>query len=133
LGERIDADACTGVWEAATRTLWDHAPVWVHGDVAVDNLLVLDGRLGAVIDFGCSAVGDPACDLVIAWTFFSGASRDAFRSGLPLDDATWARGRGWALWKALIVLARVVDTASKDEEFSRRVIDQVLTDHATVG
>ena len=107
--------------------------MWVHGDVAVDNLLVLDGRLGAVIDFGCSAVGDPACDLVIAWTFFSGESRDAFRSGLPLDDAAWARGRGWALWKALIVLAREIDTASKEEEFCRRVVEKVLTDNAAVG
>jgi aminoglycoside phosphotransferase (APT) family kinase protein len=58
-----------------------------------------------VIYFGCAAVGDPACDLVIAWTFFADESRAAFRSGLPFDDATWARGRGWALWKALITLA----------------------------
>ena len=57
------------------------------------------------VDFGCSAVGDPACDLVIAWTFFEGPSRAAFRSALPLDDDTWQRGRGWALWKALITIA----------------------------
>lgn len=133
LGERIDADLCTEVWDAATRTPWGHAPLWIHGDVAADNLLVRDGRLGAVIDFGCSAVGDPACDLVIAWTFFSGESRDAFRSRLPLDEATWARGRGWALWKALIVLARAIDTASELEAASRHVVEEVLIDHVAIG
>ena len=53
-------------------TTWDREPVWVHGDVAVGNLLVRDGRLAAVLDFGSSGVGDPACDIVIAWTFLSG-------------------------------------------------------------
>jgi aminoglycoside phosphotransferase (APT) family kinase protein len=68
-------------------------------------MLVQDGRLAAVIDFGSSSVGDPACDVTIAWTFISGESREAFRAALPLDAATWARGRGWALWKALITFA----------------------------
>ena len=85
---------------------WTGPPVWVHGDVTASNLLVLDGRLAAVIDFGCAAVGDPACDLAIAWTFLFGESRDAFRERLPLDEGTWARARGWALWKALITLLR---------------------------
>jgi aminoglycoside phosphotransferase (APT) family kinase protein len=65
----------------------------------------MNGRLAAVIDFGCAAAGDPACDLVMAWTFFSHESRDAFRSGLDFDDTTWTRARGWALWKALATLA----------------------------
>jgi aminoglycoside phosphotransferase (APT) family kinase protein len=69
--------------------------VWFHGDVAVDNLLVRDGRLPAVIDFGTSGVGDPACDLVIAWTLLDGASRACFRERLGVDAGTWARGRGW--------------------------------------
>jgi aminoglycoside phosphotransferase (APT) family kinase protein len=73
--------------------------------VAIGNLLVRDGRLAAVIDFGTSGVGDPACDVVIAWTLFRGESRAAFRASLGVDDGMWARGRGWALWKALIVLA----------------------------
>jgi aminoglycoside phosphotransferase (APT) family kinase protein len=101
--EFIDAPAVTAVWEAALTAPWHGPPVWFHGDVAVNNLLVGDGRLRAVIDFGCSGVGDPACDTVIAWTLFSGASRAAFRAGLPLDAATWQRGRGWALWKALLI------------------------------
>lgn len=106
LADEIDSEAATEVWEAALASTWDRPPVWVHGDVAASNLLVEDGRLRAVIDFGCSAVGDPACDLVMAWTFFAGESQEVFRSGLHLDDATWARGRGWALWKALITLAQ---------------------------
>jgi aminoglycoside phosphotransferase (APT) family kinase protein len=102
----IDTAAVTTLWESAVATLWGRPPVWVHGDVAASNLLVGDdGALQAVIDFGCSAVGDPACDLVIAWTFFDGGSREAFRDGLPLDATTWQRGRGWALWKALITMA----------------------------
>jgi aminoglycoside phosphotransferase (APT) family kinase protein len=106
LGDDIDADAVTSLWESALATSWPRPPVWVHGDVAASNLLADDaGALRAVIDFGCCAVGDPACDLVIAWTFFDGASREAFRAALGFDDDTWRRGRGWALWKALITMA----------------------------
>jgi aminoglycoside phosphotransferase (APT) family kinase protein len=108
LGQAIDADAATRVWESALETTWERPPVWVHGDVTNSNLLVSDGRLSAVLDFGCSAVGDPACDLAIAWTFFAGESRRAFRDALALDEGTWARGRGWALWKALNTQAKVV-------------------------
>jgi len=125
----INTTAVTDVWEAALHATWHGSPVWVHGDVAVGNLLVKDGRLSAVIDFGSSGVGDPACDLVIAWTFFSGESREAFRAALPLDDATWARGRGWALWKALITLAGNIHTNSLEASKARYVIDEVLADH----
>lgn len=105
LGRSIDARAALAVWDEALASAWTGPPVWVHGDVAAGNLLVEDGRLSAVIDFGCCAVGDPACDLAIAWTFFEGEARRAFRAALPLDAGTWARGRGWTLWKALILLA----------------------------
>lgn len=102
----IDARAAGAVWDAAVLAPHAVIPIWVHGDVAPSNLLVVDGHLSAVIDFGCSAVGDPACDLVVAWTFFTGESRRAFRAALALDDAAWARARGWALWKAAVTLAR---------------------------
>lgn len=106
LAASLDTGAVTARWESAVATTWDRPPVWVHGDVSASNLLVGDdGPLRAVIDFGCSAVGDPACDLAIAWTFFEGDSREAFRAEVGPDDATWQRGRGWALWKALITLA----------------------------
>jgi aminoglycoside phosphotransferase (APT) family kinase protein len=129
LGERIDAAAATEVWEAALAAAWREPPVWVHGDIAAGNLLVDKGRLSAVIDFGCSAVGDPACDLAIAWTFFEGEGRAAFRAALPLDAGAWARGRGWTLWKALIVLAALPGANPLDADQSLRILDDVVADH----
>jgi aminoglycoside phosphotransferase (APT) family kinase protein len=126
---QIDTEAAAAVWEAALDTTWHGPPVWVHGDYAAGNLLVNGGRLSAVIDFGCSAVGDPACDMVIAWTLLSGESRETFRAGVPVDGAAWARGRGWALWKALITLAEYLDTDPAKAAEARRVIDEVLADH----
>ena len=108
---------------------WEGEPVWFHGDVAAGNLLVRDGRLAAVIDFGTSGVGDPACDVVIAWTFLDGPGRAAFRRTLAIDDATWARGRGWALWKAAITVAGGGEWVRD----ARPVLDRVLADHAGSG
>lgn len=122
---RVDAGAARAVLADALAARWDGPPVWFHGDVAVGNLLVRDGRLAAVIDFGSSGVGDPACDAVLAWTLFTGPARAAYRAGLGVDDGTWARGRGWALWKALIVLADDPDDAG-----TRRVLHEVLADQA---
>lgn len=130
LDGRIDTEAAGVVWEAALETTWQGSPVWFHGDVAWGNLLVQSGRLSAVIDFGTSGVGDPSCDLAIAWTLFEGESREAFRAALGLDEATWARGRGWTLWKALITLADHIDTNPSEAEEARRVIDEVLADRA---
>jgi aminoglycoside phosphotransferase (APT) family kinase protein len=129
LDGKIDTDAATAVWEAALAATWHGSPVWVHGDVAAGNLLVKNGQLSAVIDFGSSGVGDPACDLHIAWTFLEGDSREAFRAALPLDRATWARGRGWVLWKALITLAGYINTNPVKAGEARHVIDEVLADH----
>ena len=125
----IDTDAVTAVWEAALAATWHGTPVWFHGDVSAGNLLVERGRLSAVIDFGTSGVGDPACDLAIAWTLFEGESRQAFRAALSVDKATWARGRGWTLWKALITVAGLPGTDPPAARRSRRVIDEVLADH----
>lgn len=125
----LDTAATTAVWEAALAALWPGPSVWVHGDVAPGNLLIREGRLSGVIDWGSAAVGDPACDLVIAWTFLSGASREAFRAALSLDQATWARARGWALWKALILVAGHADTTAPEAARSRQVIDDVLADY----
>lgn len=133
LAGQIDTDAATDVWETALAATWHEAPVWFHGDISVGNLLVEEGRLSAVIDFGTSGVGDPSCDLAIAWTLFAGESREAFRAALPLDKGTWARGRGWTLWKALIVYAALPGTNTLEVEKSRRVIDEVLADHKHCG
>jgi aminoglycoside phosphotransferase (APT) family kinase protein len=129
LDGRVDTVAALAAYEAALGAKWVGPYVWFHGDVAFGNLLVKNGRLSAVIDFGTSGVGDPACDLAIAWTLFAGESRDAFRAALRPDDATWARGRGWTLWKALITLAEHIDTNAMMAEEARRVIDEVLADH----
>jgi aminoglycoside phosphotransferase (APT) family kinase protein len=138
LADDIDSLTAHDVWEAGLASAWHRPPVWVHGDAAPSNLLVANGRLVAVIDFGCSAVGDPACDLVMAWTFFSGESASAFRSAVALDDATWARARGWALWKAAIHLAREKQGGPDSKLAARRwgwrftprqVVDAVLADH----
>lgn len=126
---RVDTVGAAAVWDAALASSWDGPPTWFHGDIAHGNLLVADGKLSAVIDFGTSGVGDPACDLVIAWTMFAGDSREAFRRTVDQDPGTWARARGWALWKALIVLA---DPAPSNDEVNQYVIEQVLADHAQV-
>lgn len=126
---RIDTGLAAEVWDAALASRWPGPPVWFHGDIASGNLLVKQGRLCAVIDFGTSGIGDPSCDLAIAWTLFHGPSRRVFRDSLGLDEATWARGRGWTLWKALIVLAGHIGANDGEREKSRGVIDAVLDDH----
>ncbi|AWS47698.1 aminoglycoside phosphotransferase family protein [Streptosporangium sp. 'caverna'] len=104
LKDLVDTDAVTAVWEAALAApAWDGPPVWIHGDLGTGNLLAVDGRLSAVIDFGTLAVGDPACDLIPAWIFLPAEARSAFRAALDVDEATWARGRGWALASSLPV------------------------------
>jgi aminoglycoside phosphotransferase (APT) family kinase protein len=130
LGEEVPRAEIEPVWEDAMRTTWERDPVWLHGDVAVGNLLMRGGRLGAVIDFGCSGVGDPACDCVIAWTFLSGASRDRFRAELGVDAATWSRGRGWALWKAMITLVGHLERGAPEAALARRDIEHALADYA---
>jgi len=117
-------DRAVGLWRDATTATAHEAAVWLHGDVAIGNLLVDDRHsLSAVLDFGCSAVGDPACDTVIFWTQFRGTAREAFRTSRGLDDATWARGAGWALWKGLIMLTNVTPGES---DFARRVLHELL-------
>jgi aminoglycoside phosphotransferase (APT) family kinase protein len=96
---------------------------------AAGNLLTADGRLAAVIDFGCCGVGDPACDLTIAWTLFEGESREAFRAALPPDDGAWRRGRGWALWKALITLAALPGANAAKAAKSARIIEAVTGEY----
>ncbi|KUN29484.1 phosphotransferase [Streptomyces antibioticus] len=94
----FDAAAMTELWDAALSAPgWDGPPVWFHGDFHTGNLLTVAGRLSAVIDFGELGIGDPACDLTIAFTLMSAESRAVFRATLGVDDATWTRGRGWAL------------------------------------
>jgi aminoglycoside phosphotransferase (APT) family kinase protein len=104
LAGRVDSDAATAAWEEALAAPdWPHEPVWVHGDLDSRNLLVAGGRLSGVVDWGCLGVGDPACDVAVVWKMLTADTRDAFRAELAVDDATWARSRGWALSQAVNV------------------------------
>ena len=125
LGLLIDAPRARRVWRSARATRWRDAPVWVHGDLAPDNLLFDRGRLHAVIDFGQLAAGDPACDLTIAWTLLDRRGRATFASGVGLDDGTWARARGWALWKQLLMLERARGNAPDEARRARRTIGEI--------
>jgi len=125
----IDVNAVTSVWEKAISSKWSNNPVWIHGDFSAENILVKDGRLAAVIDFECMGVGDPACDLVSAWTFLTKESRKVFRSHLSLDPDTWARARGWALWKALVTIAPLEDKTCSEALREQHLIDEILNEH----
>lgn len=105
--------------------------MWVHGDVALGNVLVVEGKLAGVIDFGQVAIGDPACDLAIAWTYLRGESREAFRRLVGTDRDTWHRGRAWAMWKSAIVAAGLTESNADERAASRQTLHEVLRDCAS--
>lgn len=126
LHSQIDARAATDVWEVALRTSWRQPSVWVHGDISAGNLLVTHGHLSGVIDFGSLAVGDPACDLSVAWTVFRGRARRTFRSELSFDAPTWNRARAWALWKGLILAAGLAETNAVEWAHPHATVHDIL-------
>ncbi|MEV2249462.1 aminoglycoside phosphotransferase family protein [Streptomyces sp. NPDC050147] len=129
----IDTDAATAAWDAALRApRWDGPPVWVHADLQPGNLLTAGGRLSGVIDFGCMGLGEPAVDLITAWSLLTADAREGFRAAVDVDDATWARGRGWALSIALIELPYYRTRNATIARIARHVIDEVLADHAAM-
>lgn len=130
LADRVPAEQIRTIWQQALTAPWDRRLVWFHGDVASGNLLVNNGSLSAVIDFGTCGVGDPACDLAIAWTLLSAGGRERFRTGLDVDDDTWARGRGWALWKTLATYAYAVEDDEPVAEFEH-ILHQILAENST--
>jgi len=126
----IDTAAATAAWERALQApAWSGPPVWIHGDLSPGNLLSVDGRLTAVIDFGCLGVGDPACDLIVAWNLLPAETRNVFRAALRVDEATWDRARGWALSIALIQLPYYDSTSPALAAGARYTIGQVLAGH----
>jgi aminoglycoside phosphotransferase (APT) family kinase protein len=128
---RMDTDAATAAWEAALRVpAWQGAPVWVHGDIKSGNLLAVEGRVRAVIDWGCLGVGDPAVDLIVGWNLLDARSRRLFRAALGVDDATWARGRGWALSVSLVELPYYWDTNPVMVEEARHTLAELAADPA---
>jgi len=130
LGGTIDGPAVISAWEAALDAAeWDREPVWIHGDLDFRNLLVKRGRISAVIDFGCLGVGDPACDVMAAWKVLPRACRDLFRAALQVDEATWARARGWVLSQALMALSYyTLETNAVLVREARRWLAELLAD-----
>jgi aminoglycoside phosphotransferase (APT) family kinase protein len=125
----LDVEAVAATWERLLATPeWDGPPTFVHGDLMAGNVLVADGRLAGVIDFGCLSVGDPANDVMAAWALFDPDGRQAFRRALDVDDATWARGAGWALSVATLGLPYYVHTSEAMTRQNRRLIEQVMID-----
>jgi aminoglycoside phosphotransferase (APT) family kinase protein len=126
----LDTTAATAAWEAALQVPeWGGPPTWLHGDLLPVNLLVREGRLSAVIDWSGAGVGDPACDVMVAWSVFSAEARPIFRAALAVDDAMWTRGRGWALCFGLVALPYYHITNPILASIIRRTVDQALTDH----
>ena len=129
LGGRVDADAALACWEASLAAApWSGPDVWVHGDLLPGNLLVVDGRLSGVIDFGGLNVGDPACDLQPAWNVFDVRSRQRFLRELDVDEPSMLRGRGWTLYQALSALPYYWDSNPGIVRQARHALSQVLGD-----
>ena len=125
----LDTEAVAALWEEGLLVPeWTGPPQWTHGDLLRGNLLLADGRLTAVIDWSLLGVGDPACDLIVAWSVLPGEVRGVFRSVVDVDDATWLRGRGWALSVALIQLPYYKKTNVELAANARHVIGAVLAD-----
>ncbi|WFE67087.1 aminoglycoside phosphotransferase family protein [Micromonospora sp. WMMD714] len=128
LGGRIDTGLADEIWECALDAGPNGVERWFHGDLAQENILLDDGHLAGIIDFGTCGVGDPSCDLAVAWTLLTTDGRRVFRERLPVEDATWARGRGWALWKTLVTYANAPDD-SEVAANSRRILDEIFAEY----
>jgi aminoglycoside phosphotransferase (APT) family kinase protein len=129
VADEFDPERLTIAWEiSANAPEWEGPPLWAHGDLLASNLLIRNGRLAAVIDFGTAGVGDPACDLMVAWNVLPAPARPSFREAVGLDDATWLRGRGWALAQAVIALPYYRETNPGMIRAARHALGQVLAD-----
>ena len=126
LKDLIDRDKAIQLWEKACKTKWNKSPVWIHGDFSSGNIIIKGASLIGAIDFGGMGVGDPACDLVIAWTFLNGKSRQIFLESLGIDDDTWLRSKAWCLWKATFELCQIQDKNSQAAAIQKKIIDEVL-------
>lgn len=125
----IDTDLANAKWKKClTAPIWQGPPTWLHGDLLPGNLLVKDGKLSAVIDWGLSGIGDPACDLIVAWSLFSVGNRKNFRNLMAVDDHMWARGMGWALSISLIILPYYWNSNPWLVSIAKRMLNEVLLD-----
>jgi aminoglycoside phosphotransferase (APT) family kinase protein len=129
LGAAIDQRAVLGRFDEFSRAEpWSGRPQWLHGDLHTANVLVSDGAISAVIDFGDITSGDPAVDLAIAWMLFQTDARAEFRrSAGVLNDATWDRARAWAVHFAVMYLLHSADS-ERFERMGTSLLDRVLAD-----
>ncbi len=132
LHDYIDTKAALNIWNICLKAKpWEKDPVWIHSDLLPANLLVNRGRITAVLDFGMVGIGDPACDLLPAWSLFHGESREKFRQTLDIDEATWIRGQGWALSIGLIILPYYFETNPSLVRIGEKLIQEVLLEYQT--
>jgi len=125
----IDAEAASVGWARSLETSpWNGKPVWIHGDLLRSNLLVQDGRLCAVLDFGDVGIGDPAADVIPAWSVFNKVGRKTFREALDVDDDTWSRARGYALHQALMIIPYYPETNPEFVSLAKRTVEEILDD-----
>ena len=128
LKDQLDARLCLDIWLNGTNSAWAGNPVWFHGDMAVGNILMTGEKVSALIDFGICGVGDPACDYVMAWTFFSADERLHFKEALGVDEDTWQRAKAWALWKALACLSGI--SSPDTDGVQARALDEIMREGA---
>ncbi len=125
----VDVDEVLRIWqEAVDAPLWSGPPTWFHGDLLPGNLLFADGRLKAVIDFGCMGVADPSCDVLPTWTMFRGDARRAFLETVDPDCATRTRARGWAAYVGITAMPYHLDTNPAFCALARGVLDELLAE-----
>ena len=125
----LDVEAANAAWERALGApVWGGTPVWIHADLLRPNLLVREGRLRAVIDFGGVGMGDPAADVIPAWSVFGRAGRRVFRNSLHVDDGTWNRARGFALHQAAMIIPYYCETNPRFVALARRTVEEILAD-----
>lgn len=126
----IDGDAATAAWERALEApAWRGTPVWIHADLLRPNVLVRGGRIRAIIDFGGVGVGDPAADVIAAWSVFGHTGRRGFRAALDVDDGPWNRARGFALHQAAMIIPYYTETNPEFVALAKRTVEEVLADH----
>lgn len=132
MSNEIDVVAATAAWDRSLQGAgWEGTPVWRHCDLLPTNLLVRKGRVYAVLDFGGVGVGDPAADVIVAWTMFGESGRLRFREELDVDDETWNRARGYALHQALLIIPYYRDTNPAFVATAKETVREVLRDLET--
>lgn len=132
LPEDFDEQIIKEIWKIALESKWSKEPVWVHGDITPTNMLVKNGKLTAIIDFGILGIGDPACDLAMYWTYFEGDSKSIFKQAMNLDEDTWNRARGWVLWKSLLTFDEYINKDKVKANEAKRIINNIVKEYSTM-